>query len=107
MHTIAIRCSLVVGLLAGAALASSCQQPVDAAAQREPEHVIAAADIDRLKLGRTQAGEVEQIFGHPDRRDLDGSFIYFTKRRPSGEQDSVTFRFAGGSLAKICTHRAS
>jgi hypothetical protein len=107
MQNTGARCALAAILVSLAMLATACQQSGAAAAPREQVHVIRAADLDRLRLGQTAPQEVERLFGSPDRRDLDGSLTYFTKRRPSGGQDSVTFHFAGGALAKICTTRAS
>lgn len=107
MQNIGARPGLAVVILSVAMLATACQQSGAAAAPREQTHVIRAADLDRLRLGQTEPQEVERLFGSPDRRDQDGSLIYFTRRRPSGAQDSVTFHFARGALAKICTTRAS
>jgi hypothetical protein len=96
--TVALAASIAIG-------AAGCRPSVDAA--EVSEHVIRPADLDALVLGRTTPGEIEGKFGSPDRLGMDGAFTYFTKRRPSGAQDSVTFRFESGTLVKICTARAA
>jgi hypothetical protein len=102
MHfgTVALAASIAIG-------AAGCRPSVDAAEVPDPEHVIRPADLDALVLGRTTPGEIEGKFGSPDRLGMDGALTYFTKRRPSGAQDSVTFRFESGTLVKICTARAA
>jgi hypothetical protein len=98
---------LLVAFAASVAILSAGCHTSEEAAARDPEHVIRPADLDALQIGHTTAEEIEQRFGSPDRRDTDGALTYFTKRRASGAQDSVTFRFESGALVKICTTRAA
>jgi hypothetical protein len=98
---------LFVALAASVAMLSAGCHASEEAAARDPEHVIRPADLDALQIGQTTPAEVETKFGSPDRRDPDGALTYFTKRRASGAQDSVTFRFESGALVKVCTTRAA
>jgi hypothetical protein len=67
--------------------------------------------IRQVHLGQTTAGDLEQQFGTPDERAADGALVYrFATTRTRGdrtrtEEESVTFRFADGRLAKICRAR--
>ena len=77
------------------------------ACQRDPEPPGEARRIDlgSVTLQRTTPGEVERLFGAPDVRDADGSLVY--QRVAFGRhQESVTFRFTDGVLARVCRARA-
>jgi hypothetical protein len=66
------------------------------------------ADLDRLHFGRTTPAEVEHVFGAPDTHTPDGSLVYQNRRigDRSRVDETVTFRFRGDRLAKICRTRS-
>jgi hypothetical protein len=123
-----LSCAAMVALLVGA----SCSAPdSEARAPAAQEGAVATArairptDLKDLTLGKTSVADIEQRFGEPDERATDGAMTYrwATVRQSDrslglrtvdatlqpGEEvvreESVTFRFAGGLLNKICNER--
>ena len=111
------RGAAAVVLLAALAV-GGCEQPVvtDVRGNR-----IAGADVRALVFGRTTPAEIERRFGEPAARGPDGAltYRYSTVRRserriagwtiPISEQvreHTVTFRFAGGVLSRMCRARS-
>jgi hypothetical protein len=99
----------VVIALASAMGTWSCHRGDPASAGRPRD---AADAIRQVHLGQTTPSDVEQHFGVPDEQSVDGSLIYRfeTTRhrggRVSAVEESVTFRFANGRLARICRARS-
>jgi len=71
-----------------------------------------AEAVRQLHLGQMTASDIEQRFGVADERMADGALVYrFETTRQRGERrqtqaETVTFRFAGGKLAKVCRTRS-
>ena len=82
----------------------------DAASARRPRDVTDA--IRQVHLGQSTPGDIEQRFGVADERSADGSLKYRfeTTRQRTGRaeavEETVTFRFTNGKLAKICRTRS-
>jgi hypothetical protein len=95
--------------LASAVGGWSCQRG-EAAPDRRPSSAVDA--IRQVRLGQTTPSDVEQRFGVPDERAPDGALVYrFDSTRERGgrmraEAETITFRFAGGKLAKVCRTRS-
>ena len=72
----------------------------------------AAEAVRQVRLGQTTPGDIEHRFGVADERMADGALVYrFETTRQRGERmqteaETVTFRFAGGKLAKVCRTRS-
>jgi hypothetical protein len=72
----------------------------------------AAEAVRQVHLGQTTPSDIEQRFGVADERMADGALLYrFERTRQHGEHmqteaETVTFRFAGGKLAKVCRTRS-
>lgn len=103
-----LRAALIAFALASAGGGWSCQRG-DAAADRRPSSATDA--IRQVHLGQTTPSDLEQRFGVADQHAPDGALIYrFETTRRHGpemrtEIEIVTFRFAGGTLSKVCrTH---
>jgi hypothetical protein len=95
--------------LAGAAGGWSCERGEAAPARRPRDGTDA---IRQVQLGQTTPSDVEQRFGAADERTPDGALVYrFETTRQRGERkqieaETVTFRFAGGRLVKVCRTRS-
>jgi hypothetical protein len=80
------------------------------AAPARPRTVAEA--VRQVHLGQTTPTDIEQRFGVADERMADGALVYrFETTRQRGkrmqtEAETVTFRFAGGRLAKVCRTRS-
>jgi len=104
-----VRAILIALALASAGAGWSCNRG-EAAPDRRPSS--AADAVRQVRLGQTTAREVEQRFGAPDERAADGALVYrFESARERGgrmqaEEETVTFRFAAGKLAKVCRTRS-
>jgi hypothetical protein len=119
----------VAALLAGTACHapdSEARAPSIGTDRPADARAIRSSDLRDLTLGTTSVAQIEQRFGEPDERAIDGALIYrwATVRRPDqslgfrtidatlgdGEQvvreESVKFQFAGGVLSKICRERS-
>ena len=74
---------------------------------------LAADAIKLVSLGQTTTTGLEQLFGPADERGEDGALVYrFERMRGDGDRrrievETVTFRFAGGVLSKVCRTRSS
>ena len=103
------RSSLIALALAGAVGGWSCERS-EATPARRPRDATEA--IRQVQLGHTTPSDVEQRFGAADERTPDGALVYrFETTRQRGERrqtqaETVTFRFAGGKLAKVCRTRS-
>jgi len=111
------RYSSTIGRIGGVALlallATACQ-PASAVETRG--HAIPPASLKDVSLGKTTQADIVAQFGEPDERPPDGSLVYRSTRvRRSGglwsheekvEDESVTFRFENGAVAKICRTRS-
>lgn len=66
--------------------------------------------VRQVHLGQTTPSHIEQRFGVADEKTADGALVYrFETTRQHGERmeaETVTFRFAGGKLAKVCRTRS-
>jgi hypothetical protein len=68
--------------------------------------------IRQVRLGQTTPRDIEQQFGAADDRTADGGLVYRfeTTRRRGGqmqtEAETVTFRFTGERLSKVCRTRS-
>jgi len=84
-------------------------------------HPIPPRDLDAVALGKTTPPEIVARFGEPDERAPDGALTYrssIVRRVRAGlgglwrtseekvEEESVTFRFENGALARICRSRS-
>ena len=104
-----IRLTLIALALAGAVGGWSCERS-EATPARRPRDATEA--IRQVQLGHTTPSDVEQRFGAADERTPDGALVYrFETTRQRGERrqtqaETVTFRFAGGKLAKVCRTRS-
>ena len=80
------------------------------AAPARPRSVAEA--VRQVHLGQTTPSDIEHRFGVADERMADGALVYrFETSRKRGEHlqteaKTVTFRFAGGKLAKVCRTRS-
>ena len=103
------RSTLIALALAGAVGGWSCERS-EATPARRPRDATEA--IRQVQLGHTTPSDVEQRFGAADERTPDGALVYrFETTRQRGERmqteaETVTFRFAGGKLAKVCRTRS-
>ena len=94
--------------LASAVGGWSCGQGEAAAAR--PRN--AAEAVRQVHLGQTTLTDIEQRFGVADERMADGALVYrFETTRQRGERmqteaETLTFRFAGGRLVKVCRTRS-
>jgi len=106
---VSLRLTLTAIALAGAMGGWSCNRGDPASARRPRD---AADAIRQVRLGQTTPSDVEQRFGVADQRSADGSLEYRfeTTRRRTGRaeavEETVTFRFANGRLARICRTRS-
>jgi hypothetical protein len=127
------RMILPAAAMAGLLACASCSAPdseAGAPAQRERAvanaRAILPSQLKDLALGKTSVADIEQRFGEPDERAIDGAMTYRWEmvRLPDqtlgvrkvdatlepGERlvrkESVTFRFADGLLSKICQERS-
>jgi hypothetical protein len=104
--------------LLAACLLAACAQ---SSATEVRGHPIRPHDLDAMALGKTTPPEIVARFGEPDERAADGSITYrssVARRSRSGlvglwhaneekvEDETVTFRFENGALAKICRSRS-
>ena len=101
----------LIALVLGVVTMCGCQQGT--AFQSEPQRPHAAANlVARVSLGRTTASDIERQFGTADERAPDGSLVYrFETVRSRGgrtrtQNETITLRFAGGVLSKICRTRS-
>ena len=68
--------------------------------------------VRQVRLGQTTPSDLEQRFGAADEHAPDGALIYrFETTRRHGaetrtEVETVTFRFASGTLSKVCRTRS-
>ncbi|HLK11104.1 MAG TPA: hypothetical protein VKW76_06970 [Candidatus Binatia bacterium] len=90
-----------VGIGAAVALCGCDRLPGDAPAARR----VTARVLDQMRIGRTTPADVEHLLGGPDVQAPDGSLIYRIPR-PRRETETLTFRFAGGVLSRICRARS-
>ena len=103
-----LRAALIALALASAG--GGWSQRGDAAAERRLSRATDA--IRQVQLGQTTPSDIEQRFGVADERMADGALVYrFETTRKRGEHlqtgaETVTFRFAGGKLAKVCRTRS-
>ena len=103
------RLILIALALAGAVGGWSCQRG-EATSARRPRDATEA--IRQVQLGHTTPSDVEQRFGVADEKTADGPLVYrFETTRQRGEHmqteaETVTFRFAGGKLARVCRTRS-
>ena len=102
------RLILIALALAGAVGGWSCGH--GEAAPARPRN--AAEAVRQVHLGQTTPSDVEQRFGVADEKTADGALVYrFETTRQRGERmqteaETVTFRFAGGKLARVCRTRS-
>jgi hypothetical protein len=84
-------------------------------------HLIRTRELEGVSIGQTTAKEVVARFGEPDEHAPDGSLTYratrFVRTGPTLaawsfgrekqiSEETVTFRFENGALAKICRKRS-
>jgi hypothetical protein len=127
------RMILSAAAIGGLLACASCSAPdTEARAPAPQERAVAngrpirPSQLKDLTLGKTSVADIEQRFGEPSERAIDGAMTYRWEvvRRPDqtlgvrtvdatlepGERlvrkESVTFRFAGGLLNKICQERS-
>src|SRR5436309_4389273 len=62
--------------------------------------------LEQMSFGQSTPADVERVFGAADERPPDGSLVYRTEDRRRRETESVTFRFEGGVLSRICRTRS-
>ena len=110
LGTVPLRLTLIA-LVLGVVTMCGCRQGT--AFQSEPQRPHAVADlVAQVSLGRTTAGDIERQFGAADERAPDGSLVYrFETVRSRGgrtrtQNETITLRFAGGVLSKICRTRS-
>jgi hypothetical protein len=90
----------VAGIGAAVALCGCNRVRNDPPARRLPAGV-----LDQMRIGQTTPAEVERLLGGPDEHAPDGALVYRVAR-PRHETETVTFRFAGGVLSRICRARS-
>jgi hypothetical protein len=119
----------VVGLLACASCStpdSEARAPVSREQAVADARAIRPSQLKDLTLGETSVADIEQRFGEPDERAIDGAMTYRWETVRKADQtlgvrtvgatlepgeklvrkESVTFRFAGGLLNKVCQERS-
>jgi hypothetical protein len=84
-------------------------------------HVIPPRALSNVALGKTTAAELTTLFGEPDERAPDGSMTYRSRTVRTTvpalvhwssqddeqvDEETVTFRFENGAVAKICRTRS-
>jgi hypothetical protein len=104
---VSLRLTLIALAFASAVGGWSCGHGEAAARPRT-----AAEAVRQVHLGQTTPTDIEQRFGVADEKTADGALVYrFETTRQRGERmqkeaETVTFRFAGGKLAKVCRTRS-
>lgn len=108
----------VLAYLACALALAACQ---DRVATAVTGHVIPPRALSNVALGKTTATEVTTLFGEPDERAPDGSMTYRSRTVRTTvpalvhwsarsderiDEETVTFRFENGTVAKICRTRS-
>jgi len=79
---------------------------------RRPRPRTVAEAVRQVHLRQTTPSDVEKRFGVADEKTSDGALTYrFETTRTHGERrqteaETVTFRFAGGRLVKVCRTRS-
>jgi hypothetical protein len=102
--------TLIALALAGAMGMWACGGADPAPAAHRPRDATDA--IRQVHLGQTTPRGIEQQFGVADERTADGRLVYRfeTTRKRGGrietEAETVTFRFAGERLSKVCRTRS-
>jgi hypothetical protein len=105
-----MRLTLIAFALAGAVGSWGCGGADPAPAAHRPHD--ASDAIRQVRLGQTTPRDIEQQFGAADERTADGGLVYRfeTTRRRAGqmqtEAETVTFRFTGERLSKVCRTRS-
>ena len=87
------------------AVLAACGGEAERHATRPP---IRGRALEQMSFGQSTPADVERVFGAADERPPDGSLVYRTEDRHAGrrETESVTFRFEGGVLSRICRNRS-
>jgi len=81
---------------------AACGEQAERRATRPP---IRGRVLEQMSFGQSTPADVERVFGAADERPPDGSLVYRTEDRRRRETESVTFRFEGGVLSRICRSR--
>ena len=101
--------SVLALALASVVALVACGHDAPAGASRPAS---AAAAIAQVHLRSTTVAELRSTLGDPDEQAADGSLVYrFEGSRGHGDRrrneiETVHFRFANGTLSKICRNRS-